>query len=108
MSNLKFVLSALLVCLMAIPVRSYADDIVCGGQITMTMADHPACSGNLAFKTEASGDKWMCTKTSAAGALLITAMSTGRFVGVWIEGSDVASCTALPHYRQISYVIMYP
>lgn len=96
------------VALSMIAFAADAADIACGGHITLTMADHPACSGNLAFKTEGAGDVWMCTKSSGAGALLLAAMLSDKLVGVWIEGGDVAGCTSLPMYRQISYVIIYP
>lgn len=107
-SHTRVGLLLLTVSLVALPGRSSAADIACGGHITMTMADYPACSGNLAFKTDTTADAWMCAKSSAAGAVILTAMSTDKFVGVWIEGSDVANCALLPSYRQISYIILYP
>ena len=76
------------------------------------MADYPRCSGNLAFKTSGSGGKsgrWMCTKSKEAGSVVLAALAAGKTVEVYIEASDVAgSCTALPDYRDISYLILNP
>jgi hypothetical protein len=88
-----------------------AADIWCGGSVSALMADHPSCGGQLAFKTTATGGVsgvWMCARSREANVLLLAAQVAGRDVSVYIEGGDVSGCTALPSYRQISYVISYP
>jgi hypothetical protein len=85
-----------------------AGDIGCGGEITRLMADHSGCGGNMAFTTTSTGTVWMCAKSKEANAMLLAAQAAGKPVTVYIEGGDVAGCTALPAYRLISYVITYP
>lgn len=89
-----------------------AADHNCGGRVAWVMADHSGCGGFLASKTEATGGKggrWICTKSRDAGAVVLSALLADKTVSVYIEASDVGGvCTALPNYRQISYVIIDP
>lgn len=89
-----------------------AADFNCGGRIARVMADHPSCGGNMAFKTDATGGQggaWMCTKSKEGSSLVLAAALSDKSVLVYIEGSDVGGvCPNLPHYRNISYVIIDP
>ena len=95
-------------------VASFANaaDINCGGRVSLIMADHPSCNGNLAFKTEGSGGGtgiWMCTKSKEATSVVMAAMLADKVVSAYIEAGDVGHvCTQLTHYRQISYVVLNP
>lgn len=96
---------------LAISPLALAADMNCRGKVSWLMADHPSCSGNMAFKTEATGGKngiWMCTKSKEAGSLALTALTTQKIVEVYIERGEAASCLELPHYRKISYIIINP
>lgn len=73
----------------------------------MVMGDHPSCQGNIAFKTTASAAKWMCTKSQEASSVVLAAMTTGKGTHVSIDNANAATCPDLPHYREISYVIVY-
>ncbi|WP_104403461.1 hypothetical protein [Vibrio penaeicida] len=86
----------------------FAADKNCGGKITLVMGDHSACGGHMAFKTEASNTKWMCTKSNEAGSIVLTALTAGKETAVYIDDSRISTCPDLPHYRKISYVIIYP
>jgi|SRR5258706_446332 len=103
---------ALLATVFLLAFEVQAADINCGGHISFVMADHPGCSGNLAFKTEATGGAggiWMCTRSKEGNSVVIASMLDDRTVLVYIEGSDVGGvCTQLPNYRAISYVIINP
>ncbi|MEX0335628.1 hypothetical protein [Vibrio tubiashii] len=90
---------------------SFAADINCGGKVSWLMADHPACQGNVAFKTEATGGKngkWMCTKSKEGSSVALAALTANKNGEVYIEGGKAASCSGLPHYREISYIIINP
>lgn len=91
---------------------AHASDINCGGKVVWVMADHPGCSGNMAFKTDGAGGQggvWMCTKSKEGNAVVMAALLADKAVNVYIEGSDVGGvCTSLPGYRLISYVIINP
>lgn len=92
--------------LATLPVFVSAADINCRGKITRIMADHPSCEGHMAFKTETSLSKWMCAKSPEAGSIALTAITTGKTVEVYIDNSDTFSCSELPNYRKISYIIL--
>ena len=85
--------------------------INCKGKVSWLMADHSACGGHMAFKTDATGGrggKWMCTKSKEAGSIALTALTADKTVEVYIEAGDVSSCKELPHYRKIAYIIINP
>jgi len=90
---------------------SASTDINCGGKVSWVMADNASCGGFVALKTEATGGKqgkWMCTKSKSADDLALAALLNNKTVEVYIDGSDVGSCQALPHYRKINYIIINP
>jgi hypothetical protein len=85
-----------------------AADISCGGAISLVMADYPVCGGNVAFKTTGTGGVngiWMCAKSKEASTLIMLAQFSGKSLSVYIDNNGVTSCTTLPHYRDITYVI---
>ena len=97
--------------LMCIAQMANASDINCKGKVSWVMADHTACGGFVAFKTDATGGKqgkWMCTKTEAGGNMALAALTNDKVVEVYIDGSDVNTCEELPHYRKINYIIINP
>lgn len=86
-------------------------DLNCNGKVSWVMADNANCGGFAAFKTEATGGKqgkWMCTKSKSADDVALAALINDKTVEVYIDGSDVATCTDLPHYRKINYIIINP
>jgi len=93
--------------LMLTGATAQAADIYCGGTISMLMADHPGCNGQMAFKTNTTSGSWMCSKSKEANALLMAAQFAGKDIAVYIEGGDVSGCSNLPHYRAVSYIITY-
>jgi len=101
-------LKSLFFCLSFLPSLAFAADMNCGGDVTVVMGDHPSCQGHMAFKTKSSGAKWMCTKSKEAGSIVLTALTAKKNTGVFINNTDANSCSELPQYRTISYVMIYP
>jgi len=87
-----------------------ATDISCGGIVTAVMGHVSQCGGkHMAFTTSITeGTKWYCSPSVSADSILLTAITTGKTVTVFIESPYVgATCLGIPHYTNIKYVIQH-
>ena len=94
------------------PFLSIAGDINCGGTITMAMGGHNSCSEGkrLAFRTEKLTSKWQCSDDATTDSVILSALMSGKDTYVATSNNSLTSgqsCTDLPNYQTVSYVIVY-
>lgn len=98
----KLLISVLLMS----PMLSFAGAINCGGKITMVMGGHSSCGGFVAFKTEKSLSKWICSKSKDNDAVILAGFMADKttYSTVFVVSN---SCVDLAHYQSAEYVILY-
>jgi len=101
---------ALLVALLVLTTSAAtaAVKMECGGKITTVMAGHFSCEGYVAFKTEKSPSRWMCSKSKDADSAILAGFMADKKTTVQIDGTDLTTqtCEGLNTYRKIDYIML--
>lgn len=108
-----FIIKAVILLSLLAAAYASAADITCHGPVVMAMGDHPGCIDTngvrqMAFKTNSTSNPWMCAKSELASSMILSAVIANKAVSVWIDESDEGhTCSNLPNYSDISYIIFY-
>ena len=92
--------------LLVLPGYVFAGDINCGGKITIVMGGHSSCDGYVAFRTDDSSGKWICSKSKDNDAVILAGFMADKTT---YTAASVASnsCADLSDYHAAEYVILY-
>lgn len=91
------------------PISVLAGDISCNGGVTMVM-DYPEhCGGHVAFRTETSNHKWICSTSKNGDAIALAALAADKDLQVYIDSQNNSfDCSNLPNYVAARYIIVTP
>lgn len=76
----------------------------CPGKVTAIL-DYPVyCDGNLAFKLDVSGGKWICSLSDKSDSIVLLAYSTGKTLDPRLELPTPGDCSSVTHYQKPIYL----
>jgi uncharacterized protein (AIM24 family) len=80
-------------------------EVDCYGKVTLVMGGHVNCGDHLAFMTDTSAGKWMCSNSKTADAVLLSAQARGKIVHPEMKDEYMVNkdCSTLAHYKKIHY-----
>jgi hypothetical protein len=79
----------------------------CAGKVTDILDWPEKCNGNIAFKTDTTGAKWICTLSDKSASMILAAAMGEKMVSSRVGLQTEGDCTSINQYTTPEYIGLY-